>query len=173
MALYKASMDFIISFFCNSDIPVLAHNSGLACLTILIPVAIAIFTSEKDFRELDNHVILDHVIRAKDLLLYSAMIFLPFFFWQDSSLLWRIAELLLWARGMYLLCKSLSLSYWWLKGNKFALRFDYLKSLTNKKDMEESWRSVWESDKVNSANEKDFFDIFSKTINQLITPDHE
>ncbi len=161
-------MDFSIFILYNKDFPVLAHNTGLACLTILIPVAIAIFTVERDFPELDNHVILDHVIRAKNLILSSALIFLPVFFWHESSLIFRFIEFVLWCVGIALLCNSLRLSYLWLKGNKFELRFDFLKKITNKKDMEESWRSVWESDKVNSANEKDFFDIFSKTIDQLI-----
>ncbi len=161
-------MNFLTSLLCNQDIPVLAHNIGLACLTILIPVAIAIFTSEKDFKELDNHVILDHVIRAKGLLVYSALIFVPFFFWNESSTGWRLFELLIWGLGVYLLCKTLFSSYLWLKGNKFALRLQYLKELANPTDMEESWLSVWESNQLNPANENDFFVKFADNIDKLL-----
>ncbi len=160
-------MPFLFSLLCNNDFPALAQNIGLACLTILIPVAIAIFDHENEFRELDNHVILDHVIDSKGLLFYLAMIFLPVFFWHNSSIIFRFIELLLWAGGVVLLGRSFIKSYQWLKGNKFPLRFDFLRKLTNSKDAEESWSSVWNSDKINSENESEFFTIFVDTVNQL------
>lgn len=49
-------MNIIFSLLCNNDFPTLAQNVGMAALTILIPVAIVIFSSDKDFRELDNHL---------------------------------------------------------------------------------------------------------------------
>ena len=160
-------MEFILSLLFNKDFPVLAHNVGLAGLTILIPVAIAIFTGDKDFRELDNHVILDHVIQAKRLLVYSALIFFPVFFWHDSPILLRIVELIAWGIGVYFLVDILMRSYKWLKGNKFPMRFEFLETMKDKKDMEESWSSVWGSEKVNSKNENDFFKIFAKRVDKL------
>jgi hypothetical protein len=73
-------MNIIFSLLCNNDFPTLAQNVGMAGLTILIPVAIVIFSLDKDFRELDNHLILDHIVQAKWLLVYSALMFLPVFF---------------------------------------------------------------------------------------------
>jgi len=55
-----------------------------------------------------------------------------------------------------------------MKENKFSLRFDYLKNLKNVKDMEESWHSVWQAEKINPQNELEFFEIFSSTIEQLL-----
>ena len=161
-------MEIVFSVLCNKDLPVLAQNVGLAGLTILIPVAIAIFTGDKDFRELDNHVILDHVIQAKRLLVYSALIFLPIFFWHDSPIFLRLVELVAWGIGVYFLVDILMRSYRWLKGNKFPMRFDFLDAMKDKKDMEESWNSVWSSEKVNSENENDFFKIFAERIDKLL-----
>lgn len=161
-------MDFIFYILCNKDFPALAQNIGMAGLTILIPVAIAIFTGEKDFRDLDNHVILDHVVQAKKILIYSALIFIPVIFWSHSSFSMRFIELILWIVGIYFLVQILFLSYKWLKGNKFPLRFDFLKTMKDKKDMEESWNSVWSSEKVNPGNENDFFVIFSDRVDKLL-----
>lgn len=160
-------MYLIFSLLCNSDFPTLAQNVGMASLTILIPVAIVIFSSDKDFRELDNHLILDHIVQAKFLLIYSALMFLPMFFWKYSSLPLRFIEIILWGLGVYFLVQILFLSYKWLKGNKFPLRFDFLRKMTDKKDMEESWNSVWSSDKVNGANENEFFQIFTDRIDKI------
>lgn len=166
-------MSLFFSLLCNNDFPALAQNVGMAGLTILIPVAIVILSSDKDFRELDNHLILDHIIQAKRLLIYSALIFLPFFFWRDSLLAIRFIELILWGVGLYFLVQILILSYRWLKGNKFPMRLDFLKTMKDKKDMEESWNSVWGSDKINSGNENDFFAIFADQIDQLFKDDEK
>ncbi len=160
---------WLFALICNPDLPTLAQNVGLAGLTILIPVGIAIFVGEKDFKELDNHVILDHVIRAKWLLIYVALIFLPMFFWRNSDSIGRFIELVLWAVGVGLLVYVLALSYKWLKGNKFPLRFAFLRAMTSKQDMEEAWSSVWGSENINPANENEFFEIFSERINSLLS----
>jgi hypothetical protein len=44
--------------------------------------------------------------------------------------------------------------------------------MSDKKDMEESWNSVWDSDKVNAANENEFFKIFTERIDKIFK-DHE
>jgi len=162
-------MNFILSLLCNNDFPVLAQNVGMAGLTILIPVAIVIFsTNKEDFRDLDNHLILDHIVKAKWLLFYVALIFLPLFFWKGSLAILRFAELILWGIGLYYLIQILFRSYKWLKGNKFPMRLDFLKDVKSKNDMEESWSSFWSSDKINSVNEKDFFAVFSERIEKLL-----
>lgn len=161
-------MEILFSLICNREFPVLAHNIGLAGLTILIPVAIAIFTGDKDFKVLDNHAILDHVIQAKSLLIYSALIFVPVLFWDSSGSFMRLIEIVLWGVGLYFLFKILFHSYKWLKGNKFSLRLEFLKTMTDKKDMEESWDSVWSSDQINGGNENDLFAIFAKRVDKLL-----
>lgn len=141
---------------------------GIAFLTILIPIAIAIFNDTKDFEVLDKNVILDHVVSARYFLVYLALIFLPLLFWGSSSIWLRFLELVTWGVGVYFIAIVLINSYHWMKGNKFGLRFDYLKNLKNTKDMEESWYSVWQTKNINTQNEKEFFIIFSLTIDNLL-----
>lgn len=155
----------------DTDLPIILQAIGIAFLTILIPVAIAIFSDTKEFEILDKNVILDHVIKARPLLIYLALIFLPFIFWNGSRLLLRCLEIIFWAVGVYFMRRILVNSYHWMKGNKFILRFDYLKNLQNVKDMEASWRSVWQTEKINPQNEQELFKLFSSTINQLLTSD--
>lgn len=143
---------------------------GMAFLTILIPVAIAIFGDKKEFEVLDRNVILDHVVQAKLFLIYLGLIFLPLLFWDISPAWLRFA---LWIMGIYFMSKILINSYYWMKGNKFNLRFNYLKNLKNVEDMEESWRSVWQTEKINPQNEQEFFKIFSFTIEQLLGKKNE
>jgi len=141
---------------------------GIAFLTILIPIAIAIFNDTKDFEVLDKNVILDHVVSARLFLVYLALIFLPLLFWGSSPIWLRFLELITWCVGIYFIAIVLINSYHWMKGNKFGLRFNYLKNLKNIKDMEESWYSVWQTKNINTQNEKEFFIIFSLTIDNLL-----
>lgn len=162
-------MDFIIFTLCNilysNEFATLAHNVGIAGLTILIPLAILVF-QDKDFGELDKHVVLDHVTQAQKLLIYLALIFIPLLFWENSITFHRFVELILWMTGIGFLIRVLFNSYKWLKGNKFPLRFSYLRTMKNKKDMEESWSSVWSTE--NTANEVEFFDIFTERVDKLL-----
>lgn len=139
---------------------------GMAFLTILIPVAIAIF-GDKEFEVLDRNVILDHVVQAKFFLFYLGLIFLPLLFWNISPTWLRFVEIILWAIGIYFMSRILIKLYRWMKESKFSLRFNYLRNLRNVKDMEESWYSVWQAEKINPQNEREFFEIFSSTIEQL------
>ncbi len=49
----------------ESDLPAILLGIVVAYLTILISVAIAIFSEKKEFEALDRNVILDHIIKAK------------------------------------------------------------------------------------------------------------
>jgi len=152
----------------SSDLPAILLGIVGAHLTILISVAVAIFSEEKDYEILDRNVILDHVIKAKHILLYLLLSTLPLTFWSCSLTLTRFIELLLWFIGLMCIVGILVRSYHWMKGNRFKLRFDYLRSLDDHKDIEEAWRSVWQSEKINYQNEQEFFDIFKATVNNLM-----
>ena len=152
----------------ESDFPAILLGIVVAYLTILISVAIAIFSEKKEFEALDRNVILDHIIRAKRLLLYLVFTFFPLLFWNGSLPWTRILEILSWIIGIVLMTKILINSYHWMKGNKFRLRFDYLRDLQDKQDMEEAWRSVWQTENINFKNEQEFFSIFHSTVNQLL-----
>jgi amino acid transporter len=157
----------------ESDLPAILLGIVVAYLTILISVAIAIFIEQKEFEALDRNVILDHVIKAKCLLLYLGLTFLPLLFWNGSLPWTRILEIIFWIIGVFFITKILINAYHWMKGNKFRLRFDYLRGLRNRQDMEEAWRSVWQSGKINFQNEQELFNIFHSTVNRLLENDEK
>ena len=70
----------------ESDLPSILLGIVVAYLTILISVAIAIFSEEREFEALDRNVILDHIIKAKSLLFYLGLTFLPLLFWNISTI---------------------------------------------------------------------------------------
>lgn len=152
----------------ESDLPDLLLGIIVAYLTILISVAIAIFSeNKKEFETLDRNVILDHIIKAKSLLFYLGLTFLPLLFWNNSLWWTRLLEIIIWCVGVFFITKILINSYRWMKGNKFKLRFDYLRNLQNKQDIEEAWRSVWQTASINSQNEQEFINIFYSSVNRL------
>ncbi|HPW35575.1 MAG: hypothetical protein A4E59_02494 [Syntrophorhabdus sp. PtaB.Bin027] len=155
----------------ESDLPTILLGIVVACLTTLISIAIAIFREKKEFEVLDRNVILDHIIKAKRLPLYLCLTFFPLLFWNYTHPLMRLLEMIIWAVGVIFITKILIRSYRWMKGKKFPLRFDYLRELRNKQDMEEAWRSVWQTENINSQNEQVFFDIFCSTVNRLLEND--
>jgi|SRR6185369_13079881 len=156
---------------CTNDLPALLLGTVVALLTILISVAIAIFNEKKEFETLDRNVILDHIIKAKFLLIYLGLAIFPLLFWTNSLPWTRLFEIFLWAVGLIFIARILVKSYYWMKGNKFSLRFGYLKKLRSKQDMEEAWRSVWQTENINFQNEQEFFRIFYSTVNQLLDDD--
>jgi len=159
----------------NSIIPQILQNIGLALLSILIPLAIVILTQvyekkgskTKDFSVLDLHVILDHVFQIKLLVTKTMMIFLPLIFWDASSGYFRLGEIILSLFGISLLIITVLNVYRWIKGNVFEFRFEYLKKVINPSDLEVVWRSVWES-KIGLSREKEFFEVFSKKIDEMV-----
>jgi len=161
--------EFIYSILKQSgDLLNILGMVGIALLTVLIPIAVAIFNDKKDFEVLDRNVILDHVVNARYFLIYLALVYTPILLWASSPYSLRFLELVAWGVGIYFIAMVLINSYHWMKGNKFMLRFDYLRKLNNPKDMEESWRSVWEAKNINTQNEKEFFTIFSTSIDNLL-----
>lgn len=152
----------------GSDLPAILLGIVVAYLTILVSVAIAIFSERREFETLDRNVILDHIIKAKWLPLYLVLTFFPLLFWNGSLQWTRLLEIIVWAIGLGFMTRIIVSSYHWMKGNKFRLRFAYLKELRNMLDMEEAWRSVWQTDNINFQNEQEFFNIFCATINRLL-----
>jgi hypothetical protein len=152
----------------NSDFPAMLANVVIAYLTILISVAIAIFSEKKEFETLDRNVILDHIIKAKQILYYLGFTFVPILFWNVLETNIKILGVILWIFGVCCINKILINSYRWMKGNKFKFRFDYLKKIQDEQDMEEAWRSVWETQNINYQNEIYFFEIFCDIINKFL-----
>ena len=151
-----------------SDLPAILLGIVVAYLTILISIAIAIFSEKKEFEALDRNVILDHIIKAKSILFYFGLALLPLLFWNGSLWWTRLLELIFWIIGVVFITKILVSSYHWMKGNKYRLRFSYLRELRDRQDMEEAWRSVWQTENINFQNEQEFSSIFLSTVKQLL-----
>jgi hypothetical protein len=165
----------------SSELPPLFHNIGLALLSILIPLAIAILVDvyqkkkdiKEDFVELDLQVILDRVFQIKRLIAFSLLIFFPFVFWEFSYAPLRIPEMILSLIGIYFVIRTILNVYKWTKGDVFAFRFSYLEKLERPPDFETAWKSVWSSKEISRQNEIRFFQIFSSKIDKLMKQNEE
>jgi hypothetical protein len=141
----------------------------------LIPLAIAVLTdlySNKDGKnplsELDFRIILDQVFRIKKLLLYSALIFIPFIFWENFNGEIKLISLIISIIGILLVVKIIIDIYNWVRGNVFTYRIFYLKSLKKIEDHEIAWRSVWQVKDLDRMQEREFFNIFSIKIDGIL-----
>jgi hypothetical protein len=152
------------------NIPSLAQNIGLALITLLVPIALALLSDKKniEFEALDKNVILDYIVRSKDILLFLGFIFIPPFFWNHSDLTWRYIEIAIWSFGVAFMVNVLIRSYNWIKGDKFPQRYNYLGDVEEFKDQEESWKSIWETSEIDSYNEGKLIDIFSAKVDSQV-----
>jgi len=161
-------MDLIYEFLKIPQIPTFLHTIGIALLTILIPISIAMFSDKKEYITLDRNVILDEIFRSKLFLAVLGLIFLPIIFWHISEIEFKIIELILWILGTSLMIFILRNSYSWIKGDRYNFRVNYLSNLKNDKDLAESMRSVWQKGEMDTKSEIDFSKIFSLKIDQNI-----
>jgi hypothetical protein len=160
----------------GSNLPTVFQTLGLALLGILIPLTIAVLQDllqkkveeDTNFSVLDLHVILDRVFQVKNLLVFSAMVFVPFVFWEIENGIVRMVEISLATIGIAFIVKIIWGVYQWSKGDVSSFREDYLRKLTNKSEMVTVWKSVWNNKKMSYPEEKDFFDIFSQKIDYLM-----
>jgi len=184
---YKASMiidkiyDFLIVHFIEplvkiNNFPDIIQGIGLALLTILIPLAIAVLSDiyqkrkaeEKDFVYLDLHVILDNVFNIKLLILSVFLIFFPMFFWEIILGLDKLIAVHFTFIGILLIVDIIFKVSRWVKGNVFDFRFSYLGKLNRYKDLEIVWKSVWQVKNINIQNEQIFCKLFFSKIGHLL-----
>ncbi|MDD3427435.1 MAG: hypothetical protein PHQ76_04270 [Caldisericia bacterium] len=157
------------------NFPNIIQGIGLALLTILIPLAIAILADayqkrknkDNEFVHLDLHVILDNVFNIRLIIFSVFLIFLPLFFWNIFIGLWKLIAIVLTFIGVLLLTVIIIKVYHWIKGNVFDYRFSYLKKANKENDLEVVWKSVWEAPKIDIQNEKEFCKIFFNKVHYL------
>ncbi len=175
--------DFLIIHFIEplvklNNLPNIIQGIGIALLTILIPLAIAILADiyqkrreeNREFTYLDLHVILDNVFNVKLLTLSVFLIFLPIFFWEILTGIDRLIAVNIIFIGILLVIKIITNVYYWIKGNVLDFRFSYLRKLKGHNNLEIAWNSIWQAKNINIQNEKIFFKIFSFAIDQLLVP---
>jgi hypothetical protein len=160
------------------SIPSVLTSTGLALLTILIPLAIAILqevfrkkrSKEEEFAELDLQTILDTVFRVKRLLIFIMLTFVPFIFWDMTKgiALFRLLEIIVSLTGISYMTKIVLNFYGWTKGNVLEFRLNHLRKLKSVPEINNAWASVWKS-KMDTQTEMKFFNILSSTIEQTVT----
>lgn len=152
------------------ELPTVMQNIGLALLTIFIPVALFLFEKNDDsgFEVLDRAVILDYLVKARELLWKLSLIFIPLLFWDIRLPFIRFFIFILWIIGVALVVETLIRSYKWIRNGRFQYRIDYLNTLRKGDDeLEDLWRSVWKATSINSQNEAKLFEVFSSLVDSL------
>ncbi len=158
-----------------NDFPNVIQGMGLALLTILIPLAIAILTDvyqkrrdgKIEFANLDLHVILDNVFKIKLLILSVFLIFLPMLFWEILSGPDKLFGIVLTSIGILIIIRIITNVYCWVKGNSLEYRFSYLKKVKKYDDLGIVWKSIWEVKKIDFQDEIEFCKIFFLKIDHL------
>jgi len=159
-----------------NNLPTIIQGIGIALLTILIPLAIAILADiyqkrreeNREFTDLDLHVILDSVFNIRLIVLSVFLIFLPNFFWDILTGLDRLIAINITFIGILLVVNIVTNIYNWIKGNVFDFRFSYLRKLKRYNDLEIVWRSIWQVKNINIQNEQEFCKLFFLKIDQLL-----
>ena len=179
MAIDKIYDFFIILFTKHlskmNNFPNVIQGIGLALLTILIPLAIAVLADiyqkrknkENEFVDLDLHIILDNVFNIRLLIFSVFLMFIPMLFWDILIGLYRLIPIILNSIGIILVTVIIIKVYRWIKGNIFDFRFSYLRKVKKDDDLGVVWKSIWGVKKINFQDEINFCKIFFSKINHL------
>jgi len=174
--IYDLIVHFVKPLDKLNNLPTIIQGIGIALLTILIPLAIAVLADiyqkrreeKREFTDLDLHLILDSVFNIRLIILSVFLIFFPIFFWEILTGIDRLITVNIIFIGILLVIKIITNIYYWIKGNVFDFRFFYLRKLKNYNDLEIVWSSIWQVENINIQNERKFYQIFSSTINRLL-----
>lgn len=158
-----------------NNFPNVIQGIGLALLTILIPLAIAVLADiyqkrknkENEFVDLDLHVILDNVFNIRLLIFSVFLMFIPMLFWDILIGLYRFIPIILNSIGIILVTVIIIRVYRWIKGNIFDFRFSYLRKVKKDDDLGVVWKSIWGVKKINFQDEIIFCKIFFSKIDHL------
>lgn len=142
---------------------------GLAIITVIIPIAIAVFQKKESFEKVDKYVFLDFVIKSKLFLLYIGMVFIPLLLWDILPANYRLLESIVWLIGIGFIIRVIISSYKWMKEYTNIPRLKYLKKLNNVDEMEVVWTSLWAYDDISFNNEIEFFRIFTLKVIKLFS----
>lgn len=166
----------------KSDVLNILGVVGIALLTLMVSVAVAIFSDKKhgigegngNYEILDRNAFLEHIVQAQRVLPYLVLIYAPLVFlgnFPRSPLFSQVLALTIWCLGVWGMVRILMKSYYWMKGDRDKLRKEYLRILKDLKELEGSPKlfcSVWDIEGRHDYQEKEFFKIFSSTIDKLL-----
>ena len=141
-------------------------------VTILIPLAIAVFNDNEDIPRLDRGVILYHILNAKRLLIALIFMAIPALIWWDGiNGYWTVLLLLLYITGLWWCWKTFQNSYFWMdRENRDNYRIDYFNSVKNIGGMQEYWKFIWNTKSENLKFEEmdKFINTFPNTIDSWL-----
>jgi hypothetical protein len=153
--------------YLQSDLPRLLVTVGAALLTILIPLAVAIYSSKREFDILDRNVILDHIVGAKRFLVIFLLIFGPPLLIPVLPIPFSVCALIVFLIGCSLMVGVIGRSYKWIKADKNILRYNYLLNLKKAVDLKESWYSLWQNEKIEFGAELKYSGLFCSTLSRF------
>ncbi len=154
------------------ELPTVMQNIGLALITAFIPIAIFMFSQikeeEDEYGVLDKTVLIDYVVRIKDLIWQCSLIFLPLLLWDINFIWLRISIFIAWCFGVFLVGQNLTGPYRWIRKDKLEFRLNYLKKLKPGDELPKLWASVWNSSGKDPQNDDKFFQIFLSVVDELL-----
>jgi hypothetical protein len=174
-------MCILCNFFNGAQMPELMQGVGLACVTILIPVSIALlFPADKSdaFFDWEKGVILDRVIGSRKLLLALIFLFAPSFLWSNNHCLLNALLFLFFIGGAWLFFRVLRRVYNWISHFKSTgpdicddyrhqLIKEYLRGIKDLREVKSVWSETWGKKNDNIYLAQDFIKIFIKKVDEL------
>jgi len=159
--------------------PGLLQTVGIAMLTLLVPLAIAIFTGvlsrEKDDSNavLDMHALFDYVIDVKKLLLSIVAIFATPLLWKFNIPFIKTVIVIIWLAGLFFLLRALKNLYKWTKGDKDTFRAEYFEQLGDLEGLTNVSRDIWNSSTLSRSQKHAYIKEFVKKIDELLDTENK
>lgn len=150
--------------------PSFMQTVGIACLTLLIPIAIAIFTDGNDrIFNWEKGVIVKKVINPKQFLWALGLLFIPSFFWAGNSL-FNLLLLVPWGIGCFLFYRILIRTYKWLRYKPDGYRQEqwakYINNIQEPEEMISVWTEVFAKEEMGIFHEEYLIKLFITNFGQ-------
>ena len=154
----------------SSRLPDAMQNIGLALLAVFIPLAISLFeqADEPGYEVVDKVVKQEYILGARSFLWKIAAIFTPLLLWDLPIYQIKIVLIVIWAFGVFLMVKTLVVSYQWLREGRTERRLACLRSRSVDKDTPNLWKSVWGALGDNAQIGEWYFKVFTDLVGSLI-----
>lgn len=159
--------------FLNNISAGLLQNVGLGVLTLIVPVGIYVLENkDSNYSELDRNIKIQ-LIDGGNFLIELAWAFLPLIFWDSVGSIIKLVILIVWATGIFLILKRVVRIYEkWITLNDKERDISRHEILKNGKFREDrlisSWNSVWSAKDMGTVTEREYFQIFSKKVDEYL-----
>ena len=153
----------------QSEFAPLLQNFCLALLTILIPVALAIF-QDGDNKDYNRMVIVNKVLKLDDLLLSVFLCFFPTLFWVFyKGNLFHTVLFFIWAIGCQKLINIFLVNFRWVRGEQEEIKIEFISNLKyTDPNFSVAWELIWRGEESLKYREKDYLLLFAQHLNQLL-----